>query len=134
MRTESTFSFGAFIELEAVPAGVDALALGALVRSSVPVISTLWPTCALSFESSASSLYVLPVAEVAEDGLLADVPVGLVALVPAVALEGELELDELAFVRMKADSLELALDVPLVPVAPAVAVAEPFCTHPVTVI
>ena len=73
MRTESTFSFGAFIELDIEPDEVDPVAVDPAVEpvavdpvdppirdeddelSSVPVISTLWPTCALSLESSASS-------------------------------------------------------------------------------
>jgi hypothetical protein len=67
MRTESTFSFGAFaldmLLLEPVEPD-EAVELVEPVddepepiddeRSSVPVTSTLWPTCGLSFESSAS--------------------------------------------------------------------------------
>jgi hypothetical protein len=59
MRTESTFSFGltAVLVLEVVPVAVDVvLDERDISLSSEPVISTLWPTCALSFEASASSL------------------------------------------------------------------------------
>jgi hypothetical protein len=66
IRTVSTFSFGAFAELDIEPElaellEVEPAVLGLLGLlddefSSVPVISTLWPTCALSLESSASSL------------------------------------------------------------------------------
>ena len=66
MRTVSTFSLGPLIELELLELAVEPAA--PLVAelgdedgdededelSSVPVISTLCPTCALSFESSAS--------------------------------------------------------------------------------
>jgi hypothetical protein len=57
MRTESTFSFGAFaLAIALAPAAEDdADAAGDEdERSTVPVTSTLWPTCGLSFESSAS--------------------------------------------------------------------------------
>jgi hypothetical protein len=78
----------------------------------VPVISTLWPTCAVSFDASASRRYVVPIPDVpVADGLgLAD--------------EALLEPDELeAWVSMKL-SFELdAPAVPLVPVAPVVALA-----------
>ena len=61
MRTESTFSFGAFAldmlllePLDAVEPVDDELEPIDDERSTVPVTSTLWPTCGLSFESSAS--------------------------------------------------------------------------------
>ncbi|HEV3056852.1 MAG TPA: hypothetical protein VGY48_01330 [Vicinamibacterales bacterium] len=76
----------------------------------MPVISTLWPTCAVSLEASASRRYVVPIPDVpvAEElGLVDEAPLAL----------GELD----AWVSMK---LELdAPAVPLVPVAPVVALA-----------
>lgn len=80
MRTVSTFSFGAFA-LDVALDEVAPLAVEPLVEpvdeaglSTVPVISTLWPTWAVSFESSASRRYVLPI-ELADDGVAApDVP------------------------------------------------------------
>jgi hypothetical protein len=57
MRTVSTFSFGALDELEDEPAVVVAPAVVVDDEdepSIVPVTSTLCPTCALSFDSSAS--------------------------------------------------------------------------------
>jgi hypothetical protein len=57
MRTESTFSFGAFaLDIALAPVvELDAeLVAEPDERSTVPVTSTLWPTCGLSFESSAS--------------------------------------------------------------------------------
>jgi hypothetical protein len=63
------------------------------------------------------------------------VPVGFVAVLPLVLLEGwePDEPDICALVRMKSGAVEVAAPVvPLVPVAPEVApVAR--CTHPVTV-
>ena len=61
MRTVSTFSFCCpliELELEAEPVALlgDDDEDDELDLSSVPVISTLCPTCALSLESSASSL------------------------------------------------------------------------------
>src|SRR5262245_20626849 len=101
MRTESTFSFGA-LALEPAAVEPEAGGLdGELILSSVPVISTLWPTCALSFESSASSRYVLP-AEEADDGVVEAppaVPVGFVAEVPdELPLDGDPDI--VAFWRM----------------------------------
>jgi len=113
MRTVSTFSFGWLPDMlldadgAGLAGGVPAVDGGLLVDplidlSSVPVISTLWPTCALSFASSASSRYVLPLAPLADDPAaeLGDVapavPVGFVA-VEVVGLPGvddAAELDE----------------------------------------
>ena len=57
MRTVSTFSFGALDELEDEPAVVvaPAVVVDEDEPSIVPVTSTLCPTCALNFASSASS-------------------------------------------------------------------------------
>ena len=58
MRTVSTFSFGALDELEDEPAAVvvaPAVVVDEDEPSIVPVTSTLCPTCALNFASSASS-------------------------------------------------------------------------------
>jgi len=61
MRTESTFNFGALAdEVDDVPVVPDVpLVLDELVvllcSSSVPLTSTLWPTCGVSFESSVVS-------------------------------------------------------------------------------
>lgn len=57
MRTESTFSFGDMLDDEdALEVEPDGAVLLLVDLSSVPVISTLWPTCGESFESSDSSL------------------------------------------------------------------------------
>jgi len=128
----STFSFCPLIDEDAdvAPLGVELDELLIEPLSIVPVISTLWPTCALSLASSASSLYVPPAAD--DDGVdvAPEVPVGFV-LPAALPDDG---LDELvALVRMKFESVVLLGLVPLVPVAPEVApVAR--ATHPVTVI
>jgi hypothetical protein len=87
--------------------------------STVPVISTLWPTCSLSFASLASSLYSLAM-DVAGAEAEPDVPVA-----PGV----ELVLNA-AFVRMNFGWVEdMAPVVPLVPVGDCSARA----TQPVTV-
>ena len=139
MRTVSTFSFGPLDidddeAVEDVLDDVDELELLALL-STVPVISTLWPTCGESFDESASRRYVLPLAD-ALGGVAAVVPavpavvpvaVVPVAVVPVVAppdgnAPDEPDID--ALVRMKPASDELdAPVVPVVPVAPAVAPA-----------
>ena len=129
MRTESTFSFGAFaLDIALAPAVelVAELEADPEDLSTVPVISTLWPTCGLSFESSASRRYVLP------DGVVAAPPAVPVAVLPVAVLPvavlpdadapDEPELD--AFVRMNLASLELGVVLPVVPVAPEVALAE----------
>ena len=110
--TSSTFSLGAFeAEDEADVGGCDGLEL--LSSSRVPVISTLCPTCGVSFASLPSRRYSLAV-------------VLLVPDVPAVGLEPILML-----VRMNFGSLlEAGLVEPVVPVGDGVA----FSTQPVTVI
>jgi hypothetical protein len=111
--TESTFSFGA-LALEDEPAGAVALELLAAAGSAVPVIVTLWPTCAASLLSSLSSRYELA-------GLLAladpEVPVG----------DEAAPLAGVTFVRM--NLIESAA--PAVPDVPTAASA--FATHPVIV-
>jgi hypothetical protein len=100
MRTVSTFSRGALLLLidddeddVPVPPAVDPVV--ELVEpvlepdieelSSVPVISTLWPTCALSFDESASRRYVLPLDDAPER--IADDPAPVVpAVVPPVVV------------------------------------------------
>ena len=146
MRTVSTFSFGPLDideddDVDEDEEVVDELELLEFL-SNVPVISTLCPTCGESFDDSASSLYVLPLAA-ALDGVVAPavpavVPVAVVpvAVVPVVAPPEEYAPDEPdidAFVRMKPASDELAAPVvPVVPVAPEVALAR--WRQPVTVI
>jgi hypothetical protein len=122
IRTVSTFSFGSFIvDVEELD-GVVELDVAELLPSIVPVISTLWPTCGVSFELSASSRYVLLCV------IDPEVPVALV--VDDDVVDDELE----ALVSRNADSLELVAPVvPLVPVAPGIAL-DPRSTQPVTVI
>jgi|KBSMisStaDraftv2_1062788.scaffolds.fasta_scaffold7756150_2 hypothetical protein len=54
MRTVSTFNFGAVDELEPEDVAAPAVVVDEDEPSMVPVTSTLCPTCALSFASSAS--------------------------------------------------------------------------------
>ena len=128
MRTESTFSFGAFaLDIALAPVvELDAeLVAEPDERSTVPVTSTLWPTCGLSFESSASRRYVLPVDEEAEGVVAPAVPAVVPPVVVAPVVLVPLEADEPAvdaFVRMNFASLELVL--PVVPVAPEVALGD----------
>jgi hypothetical protein len=101
IRTESSFSFG-MLAFDVVPAGdSDGVAL-AFGSSTVPEISTLCPTCGVSFASSASSRYsvtgapvlVLPVVPVAAGLLIAafvsrnfvSAEFGVAPVVPAVAV------------------------------------------------
>jgi hypothetical protein len=115
MRTESTLSFGAFADI--VPPAVDGgVAVAVELVSSVPVTSTLCPTCGVSFESSASSRYC--------DIALAE---------PAVPeVDGGVLLEPIvAFARMNFVSLAR----PAVPVVPVVLEASAArCKQPVTVI
>jgi len=87
MRTVSTFSFGALLAVDpAAPAVVDVadpvVVAPVDALSRVPVISTLCPTCAVSFASSASRRYVLPLVAAAAVEPAPAVPVGLVAVDP----------------------------------------------------
>ena len=84
--------------------------------SVVPVISTLWPTCGVSFASSASRRYSLNAAVLRE-------VVPAVPVVPLVLMA--------AFVRRNLVSLvpRFAADLPLVPVVACSA----RWIHPVTV-
>lgn len=131
MRTVSTFSFGALLfdivlELDVLEVLLEAVDDECEALSSVPVISTLCPTCALNFESSASRRYVLPAAE-ALDGVVAPAVPAVLDVVPAVDVDDVGEpVDIIALVRMKLASVEVAPAVPLVPVAPAVALDDPF--------
>ena len=92
--TESTFNFGAVeAEADAVwPAAVvDVVDVDVVdvdevaVWSTVPMISTLWPTCGVSFASSASRRYSLAVEVVDEAAVVVDV-VPDVPVAPIVAL------------------------------------------------
>jgi hypothetical protein len=139
MRTVSTFSFGALLAVDpAAPAVVDVadpvVVAPVDALSRVPVISTLCPTCAVSFASSASRRYVLPLVAAAAVEPAPAVPVGLVAVDPLVLAGGCApdDPDICALVRMKLESVELPV-VPLVPVAPAVPLDDPRWMHPVTV-
>jgi len=107
--TSSTFSFGALDE-DAEVAADDELD-DELDCSTVPVISTLWPTCGVSFASLASRRY-----SVAARLAVPDVPAVLLGLL-------------FTLVRMNFGSLELGIVEPLVPVGAAAA----RCTQPVTV-
>jgi hypothetical protein len=99
--TASTFSFGAFAA-ELADDGVELAAC-----STVPEISTLWPTCGVSFASSASNRYSLATAVLG--GMLPAVPV-----VPVVLND--------AFVSVNFASFSAAAPaVPLVPVGACVA-------------
>src|SRR5262249_38697447 len=124
MRTESTFSFGAFaLDIALAPdVELDAeLELEPEDLSTVPVTSTLWPTCGLSFESSASRRYVLPVDDEADGVAPPEVPVVVAPVAVVLVLPDDDAPDEPdvdAFVRMNFASLELGVVVPLVPVAP----------------
>jgi hypothetical protein len=106
--TASTFSFGDIVRVLAAPLGAVLLA-----ESSEPVISTLWPTCGVSFASSVSRRYSLTPA-------LAEPAVPVVAVVP---IDAFLSTN---FVSSLRD--------PLVPVVPVVAAAvSDRCKQPVTV-
>jgi len=108
--TLSTFSFGALAADAA--GGCVAERLGG---STVPMISTLWPTCDVSFASSASRRYSLATAVLDGDPAVpAVLPLGLIA----------------ALVSTNFDSLDAGLVLPLVPVGADFA----SCTQPVTVI
>ena len=130
MRTESTFSVGvlaAAVEV-ADPAAPE------LAPSRVPVISILWPTCGVSFESSPFRRYCVPDADdvcdwvddelALDDGLAAPAP-GLVVLVDDVVLFVPID----AFVNMNPPALALRPAVPVVPVVPS-----PRCRQPVKVV
>jgi len=93
--TLSTFSFGEAALLAAAPPAA---------LAGVPVISTLCPTCGLSFASSASRRYSLAVAEASDAPA---VPVAPDALALAVA-----------FLRTNFVSSAAELDAPVVPVVP----------------
>ena len=112
--TESTFRFG----VEDADAEVCAPVVEPDLRASatVPVISTLWPTCGDSFESSPCRLYELAVERAAP----------LVPAVPAL-LEEELAI---AFFSTNLASAEV-LAAPVVPVGELLAWA--FSTQPVMV-
>jgi len=113
--TSSTFSFGALEEVEAVGEAVELD--GEAESSTVPVISTLWPTCGVSLASLASSRYSLA------DRLA-------VPEVPVVALGLVVMLVRTNFVSFIAEVEDVDEVVPLVPVGVACA----RCTQPVTVI
>jgi len=109
-----------------VPAALEVDPEGAVLLidlSTEPLISTLWPTCGVSFASSASSRYLLAVP---------DVPVVAPAAV-LLLLAVELGLAGVTF-RTNPDALLLEVAVPVVPVVPAVALADSRWRHPVTVI
>jgi hypothetical protein len=124
--TESTFSFGA-LALELLDALVLELddVLEEPAFSTVPVISTLWPTCAVSWLSSASSRYDFALDDA--DGLLELVV--LVPEVPAVLLPAGTVFNT-NFVSLE------ALVLPDVPVDPGVALGAALerSMQPVTVI
>jgi len=133
----STFSFGAFIpeeelEVDEVDA-VDELEPVLLADSTVPVISTLCPTCGVSFASLASSRYSFALLLMPDRLLVPVVPVVLVLLVALPLL-----LPLVTFVRMKLVSFAEDADdvVPVVEVVPVVPVGLDCarCTQPVTVI
>jgi hypothetical protein len=111
--TFDTLSFGpAADDDEAAEGELEGLAERS---STVPVISTLWPTCAVSFESSPSNVYELAIGR--------DAP-----LVPAV--DGELLVAAMALFSVNLALLAAAgAPAPLVPVGAGVA----FSRQPVTV-
>jgi hypothetical protein len=121
--TSSTFSFGAFDEDEVA---ADEVAVDEvepmLLLSTVPVTSTLWPTCGVSFASLASSRYSFAAAERLA---VPEVPVVLVALL--------LLLPVVTLARMNFVSFAVEPVVGVVPVVP-VGAAVARCTQPVTVI
>jgi hypothetical protein len=91
--TLSTFNVGVFVDdVDAEAEGdVDGEAVAeadeddelAPLSSTVPVISTLWPTCGVSFASSPSSLYSVAVVDVADALSAPAVPVALLGLFDA---------------------------------------------------
>src|SRR5262245_21189100 len=96
--TLSTFSVGA---LAADAGGFSSVREGC---STVPVISTLWPTCGDSFDSSVSRRYSLEL-EVAAGGVVPAVPVVPLWL-----------RDALARMNLISEELAVVSRVPLVPV------------------
>ena len=105
-------------------------------ESRVPVISTLCPTCGVSFASLPSRRYSLP--EPIPERLAVPVVPAVLLVLPVLLLLPLLPLPMLALVRMNFASLLLAVDeVPVVddvlPVVP-VGLACARCKQPVTVI
>jgi hypothetical protein len=88
-----------------VPEEVDEL------RSRVPAISTLWPTCGLSLLSSPSSRYIEPAAEAP----------GAAVLLELELLDPDVPVALIAFARINDPPPELDELEPAVPVAPGVA-------------
>ena len=130
IRTESTFNFGSFVVDEVadvLPAALVPDVLDVIdCSSSVPVISTLWPTCDEIFESSVSRRY--------RDAVLDDI----VPAVPALVVPPPVVLVPLALALLDIDALAstqrvVAPLVPLVPVVPPPVASLPVArsTHPV---